>query len=551
MKTVKTTCILFLLICFLCPINTKAAFIDNTYYKYQEYLNTINFREYIMGGLKKGEGVTVAIIDQGVWLQHPDLAGSSWINSKEVANNNQDDDSNGYVDDVYGWNFIDNNNDLTANGPHGTAVAGIIAAQDNNQGLLGMAPKAKIMSLIACNSDGSCSVPAVIKAIKYAVDNGANVINLSLGGSGYVGYSNQYDDAIKYAYDKGVFVVASAGNGDPESNQSIGQDLSFSKVSPVNNDVGGVNMVFGVGSCDKFGNLSRWSNYGTGVDLLAPGEDIPVLFVPAFSKSGDIYYTIMSGTSFSAPMVSATVALLESNYPNITRNQIMDRLINKGTLKQFLDVQDVFTGQHETIIPLTTCMPHASFNGYICVCDSGYELNSDRTMCLLKTANSGNPKQIVSPQAEQNISPQTNGENRAEFINKEKALIKDINKDLSNKLKGKILLQVEDGGQAWYVNPRNSKRYYMANGQEAYDIMKKLSYGINNKDFEKINSSKNVAKKYAGKIFIKTEDAGKAYYVNFDGVLYYLQNGDSAYNVMRNLGIGISNINIRKIDMGE
>ena len=113
---------------------------------------------------------------------------------------------------------------------------------------------------------------------------------------------------------------------------------------------------------------------------------------------------------------------------------------------------------------------------------------------------------------------------------------KKIKKDLSSKMKGKILLQVENHGEAWYVNLKTSKRHYMANGDEAYNIMRDLDVGITDIDLNKIKNDKNFAKEHSGKIFLQVEDLGQAYYIDFEGNSHYLKNGAEAYNVMRNLG---------------
>lgn len=126
-----------------------------------------------------------------------------------------------------------------------------------------------------------------------------------------------------------------------------------------------------------------------------------------------------------------------------------------------------------------------------------------------------------------------------------------IDKKLSDRVKGKILLQVEDNGEAWYVNPKDSKRYYMANGDEAYNIMRNLSVGINNNNFKKLLANKTFAKTQAGKIFIKTEDLGKAYYVDSNGTSYYLKDGIEAYGIMRKLGLGIKNSDLNKIEISQ
>ena len=123
--------------------------------------------------------------------------------------------------------------------------------------------------------------------------------------------------------------------------------------------------------------------------------------------------------------------------------------------------------------------------------------------------------------------------------------------DFTTKMKGKILLQVESRGEAWYVNPKDSKRYYMANGESAYNVMHNLGIGITNDNLAKLQNNKTSAKKQNGKIFLKVEDKGQAYYVNSDGILYYLKDGDAAYNIMRSLGLGITNNNLNKIALSD
>ena len=118
---------------------------------------------------------------------------------------------------------------------------------------------------------------------------------------------------------------------------------------------------------------------------------------------------------------------------------------------------------------------------------------------------------------------------------------------LSKKLSGKILLQVESHGEAWYVNPTDANRYYMADGSAAYNVMRNFGVGITNNNLIKFQNNKNLAKKQSGKIFLQVEDKGQAYYVNSDGTLHYLKNGDAAYGVMSSLGLGITNTNLAKI----
>lgn len=126
-------------------------------------------------------------------------------------------------------------------------------------------------------------------------------------------------------------------------------------------------------------------------------------------------------------------------------------------------------------------------------------------------------------------------------------VIRKIDKILTNKLKGRILLQVESRGEAWYVNPKDGKRHYMADGNKAYDIMRYLSVGITNNDLSRLQNDKNLAKKNSGKIFLQVESLGEAYYFDVKGVGRYLKDGGAAYEIMRNLGLGITNENLNKI----
>lgn len=116
-----------------------------------------------------------------------------------------------------------------------------------------------------------------------------------------------------------------------------------------------------------------------------------------------------------------------------------------------------------------------------------------------------------------------------------------------NNLNGKILLQVESKGEAWYVNPKDGKRYYMANGDQAFQIMKTLGSGMSNKDIKKMKTDATYRKKFIGKILLQVESHGEAYYISSDGRYNYLKDGASAYQVMRKLGLGISNANLNKI----
>jgi hypothetical protein len=123
--------------------------------------------------------------------------------------------------------------------------------------------------------------------------------------------------------------------------------------------------------------------------------------------------------------------------------------------------------------------------------------------------------------------------------------------DIAKRLRGRILLQVENHGEAWYVNPKDNMGYYMANGEEAYRIMRYLGVGITNNDLDKVMADKSFAKKHSGKIFLQVEAHGEAYYIDVDGNAHYLKNGSAAYTAMRDLGLGITNNDLDKIETGE
>lgn len=267
--------------------------------------------------------VTVAVIDDGVYINHPDLRNNIWVNTKESIGNRKDDDKNGYVDDIYGWDFISNSGEMTTRGSHGTMVAGIIAAtRDNNEGIAGINPNATIMPLIACDSSG-CTMSNVSKAIYYAANNGADIINLSLSTFATTGYTTSLDDAIRYAHNKGVIIVSAAGNGDTEG--GLGQDLNRIPQTPVCNDAG-TNAVIGVSASANDGYRPTWANYGSNcVDVYAPGVGIVSTAVPASSTIGG-FYDVGDGTSFSAPIITGLVSLLKQQYPTMPQSEVVARL---------------------------------------------------------------------------------------------------------------------------------------------------------------------------------------------------------------------------------
>ena len=228
-----------------------------------------------------GRGVTVAVIDSGVDTGHDDLRNNIWVNTGEIANNGIDDDGNGFVDDVRGWDFIGNDNNPYDFNGHGTHVAGTIAAANNNIGGTGIAYGARIMPVRVLDSSGRGSNSGVAEGIRYAAANGADVINLSLGGSTP---SSVIRSAIAYATQRGSFVVTAAGNdraSQPGYPARYATDYGIS-----------------VGSLDRDGDISSFSNRaGSNRQMhhvMAPGGRI-------YSTLPNDRYGYNSGTSMAAP----------------------------------------------------------------------------------------------------------------------------------------------------------------------------------------------------------------------------------------------------------
>ncbi len=251
----------------------------------------------------------VAVIDTGLDLSHPDLAGRVWVNTAEASGRRGvDDDRNGYVDDVNGWNFRDRNANVADGARHGTHVAGIIAAATNNaSGVAGVDWKARILPLKFIGADGNGSIADAVKAIYYAVQKGARVINASWSGPDY---SASLADAIRYAGTRGVVVVAAAGN-EAANNDAV---ASY----PARNRSGNL---IAVAAVDQAGRLATFSNYGaTTVDIAAPGVSI-------YSTQAGRGYESLSGTSMATPYVAGVVSLLVAKNPGWTAEQLVQRVV--------------------------------------------------------------------------------------------------------------------------------------------------------------------------------------------------------------------------------
>jgi subtilisin family serine protease len=251
--------------------------------------------------LSQGAGVTVAVVDSGARLDHPDLAPNIWTNFDEVPGNGIDDDHNGFVDDVHGVDLTTAapQQDLSDGNGHGTHVAGIIAAAANGRGVVGVAPKARIMTVKVLDAAGQGTTAGVEAGIRYAVANGARIINLSLAGDSP---DPRVDAAIAYAAQANVLVVAAAGNE--------GRDIDVQPTYPA--AIVAPNLISVAATTPDNGrDIASFSNYGQlAVQVAAPGDGIL-----STSNTGD--YVQESGTSMAAPMVSGVAALMASANPRL------------------------------------------------------------------------------------------------------------------------------------------------------------------------------------------------------------------------------------------
>jgi len=280
-------------------------------------------------------GALVAIIDSGTQIDHPDLAANIWVNPGEIPGNGIDDDSNGYVDDINGWNmyldylesepFLDGvgGSDVSSCGDdHGTHVAGTVGARGNNGvGTLGVSPFCKLM-ILACNGPGTCGDPPAFdtccglyltrESVEYAVVNGAKISSNSYGGSSYAA---EWEITLLAAQAAGHIFVAAAGNG---GDDVIGDDNDITPHYPASYPQ--LNVI-SVAAIDEDGDLASFSNYGaTSVDLAAPGVDV-------YSTVDGSGYGYKSGTSMATPHVAGTVSLVMGAYPELNWLEVRNRVV--------------------------------------------------------------------------------------------------------------------------------------------------------------------------------------------------------------------------------
>lgn len=245
--------------------------------------------------------VVVAVIDTGVDYTHEDLKDNIWVNTKEIPGNGIDDDGNGYIDDVYGVDLETGRDSGMDDNGHGTHVAGIIAAANNHIGVVGLAYNVKLMPIKAGMASGFFNQSQIAKGILYAYNSGADVINMSFGGSAS---TIAVQDALETAYTRCVLVAAAGNDGAPN------EGLLARPTYPA-----ALSYVMGVMSVDIRGVESGFTNYDVAAynsveyEVYAPGSQI-------LSTIPGNRYATWSGTSMAAPYVSAMAALLRSAYPD-------------------------------------------------------------------------------------------------------------------------------------------------------------------------------------------------------------------------------------------
>ncbi|MCX6645209.1 MAG: S8 family serine peptidase, partial [bacterium] len=282
----------------------------------------------VWNDVSESSSVVVCVLDSGVAYDHEDLVNQMWINDDEIPDNGIDDDANGYIDDIYGWDMQDNDKDIKeTNGDyyyHGTSCSGVVAAErDNGLGCTGIAPNCKIMGIRI--GFGYTYLSAILNGVMYARRNGADIISMSFSSTEY---SSIMYNSMKYAWNDGLVLVAAAANDD-------NQDLHY----PAAYD-----SVVCVGGTTPFGPAWNWqpidevritgaggygwgSNYGPQLEVMAFGE----FYITLKGDNIHSYYTgsnndFFRGTSNATPMVAGAFALLKSMYPDSDNQWLRDRI---------------------------------------------------------------------------------------------------------------------------------------------------------------------------------------------------------------------------------
>ena len=257
--------------------------------------------------------MVVAIVDTGIDLGHVDVEANIWTNVGEIAGNGIDDDHNGYVDDIHGWDFANRDNNPQDQNNHGTHVAEIVAAESNGFGATGVAFNATVMPVQVLGTNGSGASYNVAAGIRYAVDNGADVVNLSLGGGGV---SRSISSALTYAQQHDVLVVVAASGNSVTSIPDYPARYSESLTN-----------VISVGAHNQSNRIADFSNdvgFTNTVQVDAPG-------VSVYSTVVGNRYSWFSGTSMAVPQVAGLAVLTISANPNLSASQVRNLIVGGAT----------------------------------------------------------------------------------------------------------------------------------------------------------------------------------------------------------------------------
>lgn len=271
--------------------------------------------------LKSASNVVVAVVDSGVRYTHEDLYANMWRNPGEIPDNGIDDDGNGIVDDVYGYNAVARTGDPMDDAGHGTHVAGIIGAVGNNgTGIAGVAWNVKLMACKFLNQLGDGDTSAAIECIDYARKNGAQIINASWGGPDF---SAALNSALNAARAAGIIVVTAAGND--------AENIDLIPIYPACYNLDNIVVVGGTSRSDN--PDASYSSYGaTRVSLYAPGTSVYSTWY-----TSDSSYMPLTGTSMAAPHVAGVLALMKARFSNLTSTQLISRLLGSVDVLPALD----------------------------------------------------------------------------------------------------------------------------------------------------------------------------------------------------------------------
>lgn len=291
--------------------------------KYQYYLETINVynaRKLLPANTNK---VTVAVIDDGVYIRHSDLQNTIRHNPWEIQWNWIDDDNNWYIDDYYWWNFEQNNIKLAPITSHGTTIAWVIWATTNNeQRIAGISPNVSIIPLAVFSTWWFAKEQDIISAIDYAINEWANIINLSLWSDvdqDFL-YTQWYNQVIQKAYDKWIIMVIAAWNWKKiNDTESIWINTTVNKISPVCNE-SNKKMIIWVWALNVDGEVANRSNYWECVDFYAPWENIASIWL---EKE---FFQIANWTSLAAPIIAWIIALWYNKYGSVSPDIVYDTL---------------------------------------------------------------------------------------------------------------------------------------------------------------------------------------------------------------------------------